>query len=360
MLLQTWKALCDPHNSKKPFPDAMFEKFFCFRTKGKKAVKESVKDAAKLFAEAKPIVEGMKKENPADKDAPLYTKLGVLFASFEHYYCRLYRRLEAQTEHNNAEGVAMNAPEAADSRANLTTIPPRRLRKGCTIAKCLLGLDRVLCDSPYYKPINLERFLAPLDNRTYFIAELKQGLSATFEYWRWACGSRSDVHTHVVWKVPLSPTERSSAKSAKLFNECTRRQSVYLSRAAASLFTAAMQKADLTSGAAAANAVYSFIAAATGSAQLPMERSEDGRRALLAAHLVMLSDCMDLAYDLRAYNGRPDSGAFEEFWNTLADMVEEYKKVDDRRHGAHALHAHVKSFCITCCITDIHICCRGG
>uniref|UniRef100_A0A7S1X048 Uncharacterized protein n=1 Tax=Tetraselmis chuii TaxID=63592 RepID=A0A7S1X048_9CHLO len=94
-----------------------------------------------------------------------------------------------------------------------------------------------------------------------------------------------------------------------------------------------MQKADLTSGAAAANAVYSFIAAATGSAQLPMERSEDGRRALLAAHLVMLSDCMDLAYDLRAYNGRPDSGAFEEFWNTLADMVEEYKKVDDRRHG---------------------------
>eukprot|EP00873_Tetraselmis_striata_P039419 jgi/Tetstr1/459683/TSEL_005038.t1 len=155
----------------------------------------------------------------------------------------------------------------------------------------------------------MERFLAPLDNRAYFIAELKQGLSATFEYWRWACGSRSDVHTHVVWKAPLSPTERSCAKSAKLFNECTRRQTVYLNIAITSLFTAAVQKSYLTSGAAAANASYNFIADATGSAQLPMERSEDGRMAMLAAHLVMLSDCMDLAYDLREYNGRPESGA---------------------------------------------------
>eukprot|EP00873_Tetraselmis_striata_P011073 jgi/Tetstr1/431337/TSEL_021028.t1 len=80
--------------------------------------------------------------------------------------------------------------------------------------KCQTGGSWTLLHNKWtlrFKPINLERFLAPLDNRTYVIAELKKGLSATFEYWRWACGSRSDMHTHVVWKVPLSPTERSSA-----------------------------------------------------------------------------------------------------------------------------------------------------
>eukprot|EP00873_Tetraselmis_striata_P041898 jgi/Tetstr1/462162/TSEL_007227.t1 len=146
--------------------------------------------------------------------------------------------------------------------------------------------------------------------------------------------SRQRAHSHMVWKVPARESERDSAATAQLHADCVDGQSntMRMNRAAASLFRNHMTDANLCDGVAAAYAIYQFLACTTGTALMPMDRSFVGRKAWLAAQLVIESGDQDLAYDMRAYNGRPRDGAFEKFWDKLADMLEKYKQPHDRRH----------------------------
>lgn len=52
-----------------------------------------------------------------------------------------------------------------------------------------------------------------------------------------------------------------------------------------------------------------------------------------AAELALLSQDEDICLDLRYLNGRPSDPAFDAFWAKAGVLLEEYRRVDDRRHG---------------------------
>ena len=52
-----------------------------------------------------------------------------------------------------------------------------------------------------------------------------------------------------------------------------------------------------------------------------------------AAELALLSQDEDICLDLRYLNSRPSDPAFDAFWAKAGVLLEEYRRVDDRRHG---------------------------
>ena len=66
----------------------------------------------------------------------------------------------------------------------------------------------------------------------------------------------------------------------------------------------------------------------------PKDRTSDFQRPQLAAELALLTQDEDIAMDLRTLNGIPNNREFDPFWAKAQLLLEEFKKVDDRRHGA--------------------------
>ncbi len=291
--------------------------------------------ASEQFGKAESLIKEVMPENKYPAWQAFRSELLNLCASFRHYYNRLTKQNHRTSVHHMKALVAGSTARAASSHANLTCLPARRFRVGSCLPGILKALDFKLNTSEDYKPINVEDHLKDLGARarTNFVSELKQGLTVTIEYFRWTCGSRAGVDAHIIWRVPFAPSLRDSARTAELYNRCTLNQRSYLNRAASSLFISSLVESNLTSGRAAAHAIYQFIAESSGGAVMPCERTAAGQQALLAAHLILSSGDKDLAYDLRMFNGRVQDGAFDEFWNTLADMLEKYKRAPERRHG---------------------------
>ena len=65
----------------------------------------------------------------------------------------------------------------------------------------------------------------------------------------------------------------------------------------------------------------------------PRDKSIDRQAPQLAAELAVLSQDLELGVDLRRLNGRPSDPGFDAFWEKANFLLEEYKRVDDRRHG---------------------------
>lgn len=271
---------------------------------------------------------------------PFLSKWLVFFASFRHYYLRISRQRARTAVMHAAPAPALTAAAAAPAHANLSAIKARKYRQGVACPQILQALDLKLGMLGNYRQVDLQMYLKALNtrDRSYFVSQLKTGLSCCVEHFHWVNGSRVGADSHVVWKVPAQESERDSAATARLYADCVDGQSntMRMNRAAASLFRNHMTDANLCDGVAAAYAIYQFLACTTGTALMPMDRSFVGRKAWLAAQLVIESGDQDLAYDLRAYNGRPRDGAFEKFWDKLADMLEKYKQPHERRHGMQA------------------------
>jgi hypothetical protein len=80
------------------------------------------------------------------------------------------------------------------------------------------------------------------------------------------------------------------------------------------------------------------------SISLPSDKSIENQRPQICAELALPTQDEDIVLDLRTLNGRPNDPAFDIFWAKGNFLLEEFKKVDDRRHGAmlsiHALFSH--------------------
>jgi hypothetical protein len=66
----------------------------------------------------------------------------------------------------------------------------------------------------------------------------------------------------------------------------------------------------------------------------PKDRTIEFQRPQIAAQLALLIQDEDIAMDLRKLNGIPNDPAFDSFWAKAQLLLEEFKKVDDRRYGA--------------------------
>ena len=72
---------------------------------------------------------------------------------------------------------------------------------------------------------------------------------------------------------------------------------------------------------------------------LPSDRTIEHQVPQIAARLALLTQDEDIALNLRRLNGRPSNPGFDSFWAKAEFLLEEFKKVDYRRHGA--LHSLV-------------------
>jgi len=67
---------------------------------------------------------------------------------------------------------------------------------------------------------------------------------------------------------------------------------------------------------------------------LPSHRTVDNQVPQINARLALLTQDENTALDLRRLNGRPSNLGFDSFWAKAEFLLEEFKKVDYRRHGA--------------------------
>ena len=66
----------------------------------------------------------------------------------------------------------------------------------------------------------------------------------------------------------------------------------------------------------------------------PSDSTIDNQRPQIAAKLARSTQNEDIAMDLKTINGRPNDPTFDTFWVKADYLLEEYKRFDDRRHGA--------------------------
>lgn len=67
--------------------------------------------------------------------------------------------------------------------------------------------------------------------------------------------------------------------------------------------------------------------------RFPRDRSLQWQAPQQLAELAVLSQDFDLGADLRRLNGKHSNPDFDPFWEKAQFLLEEYRRVDDRRHG---------------------------
>lgn len=70
-----------------------------------------------------------------------------------------------------------------------------------------------------------------------------------------------------------------------------------------------------------------------GSIRFPADKRKESQALEAAIELSLLSGEPDIAMDLRAFNGRPNNPGLDAFWNKSQELLQEFTRVDDRRHG---------------------------
>lgn len=134
-------------------------------------------------------------------------------------------------------------------------------------------------------------------------------------------------------QVPRNPQDRDISKCNEVQNVCVRNKVTYFNRAAKAAWLAVTLPM-YSSRASALVAALQFITGEYGcSARFPRDRTITLQAPQIVAELAVLSQDLDLGTDLRRLNGRPANPAFDAFWAKAQSLLEEYKRVDDRRHG---------------------------
>lgn len=159
------------------------------------------------------------------------------------------------------------------------------------------------------------------------------------EHFHWACGSRVGVDSHVAWKVHASPSLRDSTRTAELYNSCINEHSntLRLNKAAVSLFWSHMREADHTTDRQPHKPFISSLRAAPALPSYPWIGAwQAGLRGL------QLSWCYSVATGIWLMTcvhtmGDPLMERFRSSGTLLADMLEQYKQVHERRHGMYAV-----------------------
>lgn len=136
-------------------------------------------------------------------------------------------------------------------------------------------------------------------------------------------------------QVPLLPRDRDLAKTLELQNDCVSRRTLYYNRAMKSAVCSLIKPLHIASKSAMV-AAFQFITGqfnASAAVHFPSDKTLQDQRPIIAAELAMLSNDPDIILDLRSLNGRVSDPAFDAFWQKVDSLLEEYKRVDDRRHG---------------------------
>ena len=199
-------------------------------------------------------------------------------------------------------------------------------------------IDRRLCELGVYEKLNLNSLFIGLLcwQRHKVIKDMQKGLpSASIEHWSWMPGGgRAGIAAHVIWKVPTLVEDRDLQKTIDLQNQCVSKQKIYYNRATRIAFLAVAQPLYMSSKSALMASVKYFTGEYSVAISTPSDRSIENQRPQIAAELALLTQDEDIALDLRILNGRPNNPAFDSFWAKGKFLLEEYRKVDDRRHGA--------------------------
>ena len=125
--------------------------------------------------------------------------------------------------------------------------------------------------------------------------------------------------------------------TSKLCQQCTARQVLYYNRAARAAWVACTKPLYISSVSAMVAALQFFTGEYTQGIRFPRDRAVEFHGPQAASEFAVLSQDEDLGEDLRRLNGRPQDPAFDLFWSCAQRLLEEYKRVDDRRHGKRCL-----------------------
>ena len=226
-------------------------------------------------------------------------------------------------------------------------------------------IDRRVSIKGNYDKIDLQPFVDGLLcwQRYRALREMQKGLtSGTIEYWSWMPGGgRAGIAAHVIWKVgpfplcltfahldllfsksiapvmciqvPRIEADRDPQMTARIQASLVARQTVYYNRAARSAMLAVTQPLYISASSAMVACLEFFTGEYMTKARFPRDRTVERQTPQIAAELAVLSQDLDLGMDLRRLNARPEDPAFDKFWAKACHLLEEYKRVDDRRHG---------------------------
>jgi hypothetical protein len=162
-------------------------------------------------------------------------------------------------------------------------------------------------------------------------------------------GGRAGLAAHVVWKVPTLPSNRDLQKTVDLQNQCVAKQKIYYNKATRLAFLAVADPLYISSKSALLASVTYFTGEFNIAVSIPSDRTIANQGPQFAAQLALLTQNEDIALDLRYLNGRPTSTGFDFYWAKAEFLLEEFKKVDDRRHGAFI------PFLADCLMTILHV-----
>jgi len=199
-------------------------------------------------------------------------------------------------------------------------------------------IDRRLSRLGMYEEVSLNYFFTDLVcwQRHKAIKDLQPGLTCgTIEHWSWMPGGgRAGVVVHVVWKVPTLVADRDLQKTMDLQNECVARQKQYYNKATRVALLAVVSPLYISSKSVLLATVTYFTSEFNINVSLPSDRTVNNQEPQIAARLSLLTQDEDIALDLRRLNGGPSNPGFDLFSAKVEFLLEEFKKVDDRRHGA--------------------------
>jgi len=250
--------------------------------------------------------------------------------------------------------VALNAvPGAARTTENAVLLDVIQGKLRAIRNETVRMIDCRLSRLGMYEELNLNYLFKDLVcwQRNKAIKDLRLGLpSGTIEHWSWMPGGgRAGIAAHVVWKVPTLATDRDLQKTVDLQNQCVANQKRYYNRATRNALLAVVSPLYISSKSALMATVTYFTGEFNISVSLPSDRTVDNQAPQIVARLALLTQDEDIALDLRRLNGRPSNPAFDSFWAKADFLLEEFKKVDDRRHGAFNIYSCIYSASFPLC-----------
>jgi hypothetical protein len=246
----------------------------------------------------------------------------------DKYYERLNKQNDRQVQHH-ASDLPARQPVSISCISTRASLP-----LGSTLPKKLASMNFKLENLECYTTLDVNDFMqcCTIMERYCFIRDLKKGLTVPFQHWEFQKGgSRAGEAVHVIWRIPRNITLRCETTSMRLSLECAADVSLYQTRAQKTLFFATTMNPSFISSKVAAAALWHYI---TGGDHLPRDSTKARRDAIAVATLALDTQDFELVKDLRYLNGRPTSESFLPFWDRVGTLLAEYKRVDDRRHGA--------------------------
>ena len=109
---------------------------------------------------------------------------------------------------------------------------------------------------------------------------------------------------------------------------------IYYNRAAKEALLACTSPLFISNTSAAVAAFQYITGEFASQYRFPRDRASDRQGPQIAAEFACLCQDVDIGQDLRRLNGRPEDPAFDAFWEKAQFLLEEYKRVDDRRHDS--------------------------